>query len=95
MTNASVINSASLLASPDGFVLGVLRLPTYPWLDAIYNDLDGPGAVVVKACNGAGKTINGIAETYRRSAAAELAVSAAFTRMNLRLSLPRGDQRPL
>jgi phage terminase large subunit len=50
------INSARLLASPYGFVRGVLRIPTYPWLDAIYHDLDRPGAVAVKACNGGGKT---------------------------------------
>ncbi len=45
-----------LLSTPYGFVRGILQLPTYPWLDAIYHDLDKTGAVAVKACNGAGKT---------------------------------------
>jgi hypothetical protein len=49
-------DAARLLASPYGFIRGVLRLTTYPWLDALYHDLDSPGAVAVRVCNGAGKT---------------------------------------
>jgi len=56
MTMPPRTNSAKLLASPYGFIRGVLRHTPYSWLEAIYHDLDKPGAVVVKACNGAGKT---------------------------------------
>ena len=56
MTKLYETNPAALLASPYGFIRGVLGLSTYPWQDAVYRDLDRPGAVVVKACNGGGKT---------------------------------------
>jgi phage terminase large subunit len=47
---------SQLLASPLGFSKGVLQMPTYSWQDAIFLDADRPGAIAVKACNGAGKT---------------------------------------
>ncbi len=45
-----------VLSTPHGFAVGLLQLETYPWLKAIYADINEPGAVAVKACNGAGKT---------------------------------------
>ena len=49
-------DQSALLASPLGFVKAVLQMETYGWQDTIFADLDKPGAVAVRACNGAGKT---------------------------------------
>ena len=47
---------SSLLATPLGFTKGVLQISCYPWAERILHDLDAPGAIAVKAANGAGKT---------------------------------------
>jgi hypothetical protein len=44
------------LATPLGFVKGVLRLPTYAWQDRIYCDLEQPGFLAIRAANGVGKS---------------------------------------
>src|SRR5262245_11513196 len=49
-------NNFSLLSTPLGFTKGVLKMDAYPWAERILCDLDSPGAIAVKACNGAGKT---------------------------------------
>ena len=45
------------LSTPLGFIRGVLQMQSYEWAERVFTDLDRRGAaVVVKACNGAGKT---------------------------------------
>ena len=45
------------LATCAGFIRGALGVKSYDWAESIFTDLDRRGAsVVVKACNGAGKT---------------------------------------
>lgn len=54
--NALPIDASRLLATPRGFAKGVLKMQTYHWQDAIFDDANRPGAIAVRACNGAGKT---------------------------------------
>ena len=46
----------NLLATPLGFVQGVLGLGCYPWAQKILCGLDTPGKMAVRAANGVGKT---------------------------------------
>lgn len=47
---------ASYLTDPVGFARGVLALRLYDWQQAVLFDLDAPGAVALRSCNGSGKT---------------------------------------
>jgi hypothetical protein len=47
---------ADYLTTPVGFTLGVLGLKLYPWQEAVLWDLNLPGSVALRCCNGAGKT---------------------------------------
>ncbi len=45
------------LSTPLGFIRGALQMQSYEWAERVFADMDRRGAaVVVKACNGAGKT---------------------------------------
>ena len=45
------------LSTPLGFIRGVLQMQSYEWAERVFTDMDRRGAaVVLKACNGAGKT---------------------------------------
>ncbi len=48
--------AADYLTTPVGFALGVLGVKLYPWQERVLYDLDMPGAVVLRAANGSGKT---------------------------------------
>jgi len=47
---------ADYLTTPVGFAKGVLGVRLYPWQERVLWDLDKPGAVVLRAANGSGKT---------------------------------------